>query len=671
MKTAKNQIGNQKELHIDLETYCDLDLKEVGVYRYVDHHSFEILLMAYAFDDGEVQIIDLAQGETVPPSVLLALTDPDIIKVAHNANFERTCLSKEYDFTDPSQWRCTAVRATTLGLPRSLDAVGKVLGLGEDEKKSRIGKALITYFCRPCKATIKNCGRTRNLPKHDLEKWNLFKIYNIQDVIAERAIDKKMNAFPATLPSEQELWTIDQLMNDRGVKVEMTLVNNILEYYEEYTTRLTKRAQDITGLDNPSSNIQIKQYLTARGIEAESVDKEHVSDLIKELQNDNCINSHKAEILEFLKIRQELGKTSVSKYAAMARAVCSDCRIRGMLQFYGANRTGRWAGRIVQLHNLPRNKLTDIDYARDLVMTHDIDILEMLYGYPLEVFSQLIRTAFVAEKDNTFVVADYSAIEARVISWLAGETWRQEVFANNGDIYCASASKMFNVPVEKHGINGHLRSKGKIAELALGYQGAKGALIAMGAEDMGLTDAELDELVSQWRSSNPHIVDLWSKTEEAAMNAIRSPGSIQRVARGVAFRMHRGSLFCRLPSGRCIVYYDAKLKTIRNRTSIIYQGTAQETQRWEHIETYGGKLVENITQATARDCLGEAIRLLYKAGFLPAFHVHDEVVVEVKKKSLEEAEESIREIMELKGVEWTEGLILNADSYHTPYYMKD
>lgn len=671
MKTAKNQIGNQKELHVDLETYCDLDLKEVGVYRYVDHPSFEILLIAYAFDDGEVQIIDLAQGETVPPPVLLALTDPDIIKVAHNANFERTCLSKEYGFMDPSQWRCTAVRATTLGLPRSLDAVGKVLGLGEDEKKSRIGKSLITFFCKPCKATIKNCGRTRNLPKHDLEKWNLFKFYNIQDVIAERAIDRKMSAFPAVLPSEQELWAIDQLMNDRGVKVEMTLVNNILEYYEEYTTRLIRRAQELTGLDNPGSNIQIKQYLAARGIGAESVDKEHVSDLIKELQNDNCINSHKAEILEFLRIRQELGKTSVSKYDAMARSVCDDGRIRGMLQFYGASRTGRWAGRIVQLHNLPRNKLSDIDYARGLVMTHDIDILEMLYGSPLEVFSQLIRTAFVAENNNTFVVADYSAIEARVISWLAGEKWRQEVFANNGDIYCASASKMFKVPVEKHGVNGHLRSKGKIAELALGYQGSKGALMAMGAGEMGLTDAEIDELVSQWRSSNPHIVDLWKKTEAAAMDAIRSPGSIQRVTKGVAFRMHKGSLFCRLPSGRCIVYYEAKLRNVRNRTSIIYQGTAQETQRWEHIETYGGKLVENITQAIARDCLGETMLRLNDAGLLPSFHVHDEVVVEVKKKDLAKVEEHIKEIMQLKEVEWTDGLILNADSYHTPYYKKD
>lgn len=666
---AKKVTG--KELHVDLETFCELDIREVGAYAYVNHPSFEVLLMGYAFGDDEPHVIDLAQGEDIPPSVLQALLDHDITKVAHNANFERTCLSKEIAYMEPEQWRCTSVRASTLGLPRSLDAVGKVLGLGEGLQKLKVGKSLITYFCKPCKPTIKNHGRTRNLPHHDLDKWNMFKFYNAQDVIAERAIDRKMNIYPKTSEREKKLWNLDQRMNDMGVKVEMTLVNNILSFYGSYTERLLKRAVEITQLNNPSSNIQIKNYLAKCGIQMKSIDKDHVMSLIKDLKTDVIKTDKKEEILEFLRIRLELGKTSVSKYDAMARSICDDGRVHGMLQFYGGSRTGRWAGRIVQLQNLPKNKLIDLDYARNLVMTDDTDILEMLYGSPLDVFSQLIRTAFIAKDKHTFVVADYSAIEARVISWLAGEKWRQEVFANNGDIYCASASKMFKVPVEKHGVNGHLRSKGKIAELALGYQGSKGALIAMGAEEMGLTDAEIDELVSQWRSSNPHIVDLWKKTEAAAKNAIECPGTVHVVTKGVAFKMFKGSLFCRLPSGRCIAYYEARLTKTRNRTTINYQGTNQETQRWEHVDTYGGKLVENITQAIARDCLGEAMLRLYDAGYTPCMHIHDEVVIEVPDENINEDESNIRQIMSLKDLSWLDDLILTAESYHTKYYLKD
>lgn len=668
MQMAKT--GN-RELHIDLETYSELDIREVGAYKYVNHESFEILLLAYAFDNEPVSIIDLAQGEEIPSSVLKALFDYSITKVAHNANFERTCLSKVIGLMVPSQWRCTAVRASTLGLPRSLADVGKVLGLAEDQQKMKIGKSLIAYFCKPCKPTIKNHGRTRNLPHHDLDKWDLFKQYCCQDVVTERAIDKKMDAYPSTTRRELELWQLDQTINDYGVKVEQELVNNILDFYAIYTDRLLTRAREITKLDNPGSTSQIKSYLLSKGIEVESIDKDHVKALISDLKSGDIKTPYKDEILEFLSIRKELGKTSVSKYDAMKRSLCSDGRIRGMLQFYGANRTGRWAGRIVQLHNLPKNKLADLDYARDLVIHNDMDLIEMLFGSPLDIFSQLIRTSFIAHPRKTFVVADYSAIEARVISWLANETWRQEVFAKNGDIYCASASQMFKVPVEKHGVNGHLRAKGKIAELALGYQGAKGALLAMGAEEMGLSEAELDDLVVSWRNANPHIVELWNKTERAAMAAVEAPGTIQHVTKGIAFRMINDSLFCKLPSGRCLAYFGANIQKTKNKKSIIYQGTNQESGRWEHVETYGGKLVENLTQAIARDCLGEAMLQLYENGFGVRFHVHDEVIVEVNIDEADLKEKQIRSIMALDNVTWLDGLILNADSYQTSYYKKD
>ena len=664
------KTGN-RELHIDLETYSELDIREVGAYKYVNHDSFEILLLAYAFDNEPVSIIDLAQGEEIPSSVLNALFDYSITKVAHNANFERTCLSKVIGLMIPSQWRCTAVRASTLGLPRSLADVGKVLGLAEDQQKMKIGKSLIAYFCKPCKPTIKNHGRTRNLPHHDLDKWELFKQYCCQDVVTERAIDRKMDSYPSTTRREQQLWQLDQTINDEGVKVEQRLVNNILDFYAIYTDRLLTRAREITKLDNPGSTSQIKSYLLSKGIEVESIDKDHVKALISDLKSGDIKTPYKDEILEFLSIRKELGKTSVSKYDAMKRSLCSDGRIRGMLQFYGANRTGRWAGRIVQLHNLPKNKLADLDYARDLVIHNEMDLIEMLYGSPLDIFSQLIRTSFIAHPGKIFVVADYSAIEARVISWLANETWRQEVFAKNGDIYCASASQMFKVPVEKHGVNGHLRAKGKIAELALGYQGAKGALLAMGAEEMGLSEAEIDDLVVSWRNANPHIVDLWNKTEKAAMAAVESPGTVQRVTKGIAFRMINDSLFCKLPSGRCLAYFGAKIQKTKNKKSIIYQGTNQESGRWEHVETYGGKLVENLTQAIARDCLGEAMLQLYEFGFEVRFHVHDEVIVEVNIDEANSKEKQIRSIMALDNVAWLDGLILNADSYQTSYYKKD
>lgn len=654
-------------LFCDIETYCEVDLKTCGVYRYVDDPSFEVNLFGYAYNDEEVRAVDLLQGESIPESVMADLRNPEVVKVAHNANFEITCLTKWFmEDMDPKQWYCTAVRAATLGLPRSLEAVGDALGLPEDEKKLKIGKQLIQYFAKPCAPTKTNGGRTRNLPRHEPEKWALYKTYNIGDVTTERSIYKRMLAYPDTPEREHRLWEVDQRINAAGTTVDTILIKNIIEYGAERTEALQEEAKRISGLDNTNSMPQIKRWLRTKGIAVSSFDKDAVRDLSKTVAD--------PDVLRFLQIRQELGKTSVAKYDAMQRALCSDGRVRGMLQFYGANRTGRWAGRIVQLQNLPRNELDDIDLPRRIVRSGDFELLELLYDSPMDVFSQLVRTAFIAGAGKTFVVADYSAIEARVIAWIAGEEWRLQAFRDGKDIYCASASQMFGVPVVKNGVNGHLRKKGKVAELACGYQGGIGAMKRMGGEQMGLTDSEMQEIVDNWRAKSPRIVELWSKAERAAKNAILHPGTTQHFAPTCSFQMIGKHLFMTLPSGRRICYNGARVEqSDKNqfKSSIKYMGQDQESGRWGLVETYGGKIVENCIQSVARDCLGEAMIRLDDAGYRPEFHIHDEVVIPVPAENAERDLEKIADIMALEDLPWKTGLPLRADGYVTEYYKKD
>lgn len=667
--------SNNKELHIDLETYSEIDIVDCGSYRYIDDESFEILLVAFAFNNDPVEIVDICQGEVLPEMVVQALADPTIIKKAHNANFERNCL-KKYLKTEmpPEQWVCSAVRASELGLPRSLEAVGEALGLEEDQKKLKTGKALIQYFCKPCKPTKANGGRIRNMPWHYIERWELFKEYCKQDVATERVIDKRLEAYPETKPMERALWCLDQRINDYGVLVDLTLAQNILNYNDYHIEALMNEAKTISGLDNPQSLSQAKAWIKSLGYsDLTSLTKNDIKIILKEINEgwDKLPPEETNKLKRFLEIRQELGKTSVTKYAAITRSVCHDGRVRGMLLFYGANRTGRWAGRIVQLQNLPQNKLDKIDFTRNLVLNDDFDLIEMFYKSPMDVFSQLIRTSFIARDGYTFAVADYSAIEARVIAWLAGEKWVQEVFATHGKIYEATAAQMFHVPIESVTHGSDLRKKGKIAQLACGYQGGVGALSAMDSNN-DIPEEEKQSLIDSWRAANPHIVKFWYDTEANAKNAIRYPGTIVRGPHGIAFKMIKDTLFIRLPSGRSIAYNKAVLaKTGNGRESITYMGTNQETKRWERTETYGGKIVENIVQATARDCLGNAMLNLSAKGYNAQFHIHDEVIIEVEESRQAEALEEIRNIMRLKDVEWIKGLILNAEGYTTKYYMKD
>ena len=662
--------STKRLLFVDIETYSEVELKKCGVYRYIDDPSFEVMLFGYAYDDEPVTVVDFAQGEKLPEEVLFDMTSFGVIKVAHNANFERTCLTKWLGlYMHPTQWYCTAVRAATLGLPRSLEAVGEVLGLKEDEKKMAVGKRLIQYFAKPCAPTKTNGGRRRNLPQHEPEKWALYKDYNKQDVATERVIFNIMKRYPPISKEEHELWALDQIMNEKGVLIDTELVGNIIRYSEQHEADLEERAMQVSSIDNPSSFPQIRRWLARKGLDPDSLDKNAVKKLIAEL------GDTEPDVVEFLKIRQELGKTSNSKYDAIERALCSDKRVRGMLQFYGANRTGRWAGRIVQLQNLPKNEMRDLDLARRLVKENDFELLEMLYDSPFDVFSQLIRTALIADEGKTFAVADYSAIEARVIAWLAGEEWRLESFREGKDIYCASASQMFGVPVVKNGENGHLRKKGKVAELACGYQGSIGAMKRMGAEEMGLSDEEIQQIVDNWRDKSPRIVELWKKTESAAKKAILHPGVEVSINQNITFRMIGEHLFVTLPSGRKLCYQSARVIREGNKTSIQYKGQNQtsqkNSQKWMDIDTYGGKLVENITQATARDCLGAAMVRLSNAGYCPEFHVHDEVIIEVDKATAEEDLKHIERIMALDDLEWKEGLPLVADGYLTDYYKKD
>lgn len=648
-----------RTLGIDIETYSPEDLTKTGVYKYAESDGFEILLFAYAFDDEPIQVIDMAQGECLPEKVQAALTDRTVLKTAFNANFEITCISAFlHTVLQLDQWECTMIRSAMCGLPLGLDASSKVLGLAQE--KMAAGKALINYFSKPCKPTKANGFRTRNLPIHDMDKWNLFKQYCGQDVEVERAVRTKLDFF--VMPAaERKLWVLDQEINRRGVMLDKRLVCNAIAMDAASKERLTKQAVGITGLDNPNSAAQLKQWLIDElGEDIENVSKETIKELLSRVDSE--------EIKTVLRNRQESAKTSVKKYSTMAAAVCKDGRVRGMLQFYGANRTGRWAGRLVQLHNLPQNHLADLTLARQLVQDNDLDMIEMLFGNVPDTLSQLIRTAFVAKPNHRFIVADFSAIEARVIAWLADEAWRLDVFNTHGKIYEASASQMFNVPIEDVKKGSALRQKGKVAELALGYQGGPGALTAMGALKMGLEENELQGLVDTWRSANPSIVRLWGEVGRAAMQAVTIGGSFV-IRHGIKF-IKRGAFLCiDLPSGRTLYY--ARPHIANNQfgsKALKYEGMNQTTKQWGVQDTYGGKLVENIVQAIARDCLALTMRRLEKAGYCIVMHVHDEVILET-----ENGVGSLDEACEIMGrpIKWAPGLPLRADGYETTYYKKD
>ncbi|WP_129724701.1 DNA polymerase [Xylanivirga thermophila] len=646
-----------KTLAIDIETYSSIDLRTSGVFAYTEADDFEILLFAYAFDDEEVQIIDLAQGEELPNEIIEALTDPSIIKTAFNAQFERTCLSKHLNIEMlPEQWRCSQVHSLTLGLPISLAGVAKCLKL--ETQKMDEGKALIRYFSIPCRPTKANGSRTRNLPHHDLIKWETFKEYCKRDVEVEREIRKKLENFPMEY-KELKLWFIDQEINGYGVKIDKGIVENAIKCDEVYQKKLYEEAVKLTGLDNPNSPLQLRNWLEDEtGLEVDSLTKDLVSDLLSK-----DISPKAKRVLE---LRQDMSKTSVKKYEAMNRAMCKDERVRGLLQFYGAA-TGRWAGRLVQVHNLPRNDMSNLDLARELLLAGDYETLELLFDSVPDVLSQLIRTAFIPSPNSRFIVADFSAIEARVIAWLAGEKWRMDVFNSHGKIYEASASQMFGVPVEEIHKGSVLRQKGKIAELALGYGGSKGALKAMGAIDMGLSEEELPELVSAWRKSNSNIVRLWWDVESAAIKAVKER-TVVSMQYGLKFYFKSGVLFIRLPSGRSLAYVRPRIEIDErfNKDKLTYEGI--EGMKWGRIDTYGGKSTENIIQAIARDCLAESMLRLEKYGYRIVFHVHDEVILDVPKDngSLEEVEG----IMGLD-IPWAPGLPLRAEAFESDYYKKD
>lgn len=645
-------------LHIDLETYSDIDIGKCGAYRYVDSPNFEILLIAYAYDDEPVTVIDLAQDEAIPKDVLADITAEDVTKVAHNAAFERICLSKFLNTKlDPKAWHCTMVHALSLGFPASLADVGKALNLEEDKQKMAVGKRLITYFCKPCKPTQANGQRTRNYPQHDLEKWNLFKEYNRQDVVTEQAIYDRLMKFP--LPeSEQILYCLDQSINDYGIGVDTDLMNKVIGYSKDYEADLRKECEKLTGGINVHSIVQLKQWLTEQeGRQIDSLTKDDVDQLLK--------LDLKPESKRILELRQETGKTSVKKYEAFERSICGDGRIHGAFQFYGAGRTGRWAGRLIQPQNFPRNAFEDIALARQLVKSEQWGEIEMLYGSMNDVFSTLIRTLIVPPEGMTFAIADYSAIEARVVAWMADEKWRQDVFANGGDIYCMSATQMFGVPVEKHGQNSHLRKKGKVAELACGYGGGVGALRKMGGEQMGLTEKEMDDIVKKWRRSSPHVVKLWRELGDAAIEAIDTRLRV-KCRHGVSFKYSKGILFMQLPSGRSLAYVQPRY----DGRELTYMGMNQTTRKWERTKTWGGKLTENLIQAIARDCLAVSMSKIQQAGYHIVMHVHDEVIVEVPSDG---ADEHLKRIEELMGepIDWAPGLLLTADGFNSPYYRKD
>lgn len=658
------------EMSIDLETYSDIDIKKSGVYKYAESDNFEILLFAVSIDGGPVIVYDLASGDKLSDNLIDVLVDNTVIKWAFNATFERVCISywlkKNYpdkfkgygsendttsNYLNPVSWRCTMIWSAYMGLPLSLEGVGAVLGLKDQKMKE--GKDLIRYFCIPCKPTKTNGGRTRNLPHHEPEKWNTFKSYNKRDVEVEMSIKEKLYKFPVP----EFIWDeyhLDQQINDRGILIDMQFVENAITFDEHSKESISLEMKSMTNLDNPNSVVQMKSWLANQGIETDTLGKKAVAELIKDAPDD---------LAQVLSLRQQLAKSSVKKYKAMQNAVCKDNRARGMFQFYGANRTGRWAGRLIQLQNLPQNHMDDLAEARELVRIGDYELLELLYDDIPDTLSQLIRTSFIAKPGYTFYVADFAAIEARVIATIANEKWRQEAFRNGKDIYCESASKMFHCPVEKHGINGHLRQKGKIAELALGYGGSVGALKAMGALDMGLTEEELQPLVDAWRTANPNIVTLWWDVDNAVKNAIKMHTSTE--THGIKFTWRSGMLFINLPSGRKLTY--VKPRIIENKfggESVTYEGIGS-TKKWERLESYGPKFVENIVQAISRDLLMNAIKNL--PGFLIAGHVHDELLIECTEDiSLDDVCKSMAH-----NPEWFPDILLRADGYITKFYKKD
>ncbi len=657
--------STKRRLLIDLETYSSADITKTGAFKYAEAPDFEILLLACAWDDGPVQVIDMTEREPVTDertaakaaalaSVVAGITDPDTVKVAHNSAFERACLTR-YLSRDlpPEEWEDTMILAAMNGLPLSLDAAGAALELRD--QKIREGTALISYFCKPCKPTIANGGRTRNRPEHAPDKWERFKAYCKRDVEVEQAIYRRLRSFPVT-DFERKVWALDARINERGVRIDTGLVAAAIAQNEAFTTRRMAEMRRLTGLENPNSVAQLKDWLETAGMSADSLNKAAVLEL-----KDKATDPTTRRVLE---LRQQLGKTSVTKYEAMQNAVCADGRVRGLLQYYGAGRTGRWAGRLVQVQNLPQNHLAGLGLVRELVRERDLETLELCFDSVPDVLSQLIRTAFVAGEGNIFHVADYSAIEARVIAYLAGEKWRMDVFRSGGDIYCSSASAMFRVPVVKHGVNGHLRQKGKIAELACGYGGGVGALRAFGADKMGLTEEEMQDIVTQWRAASPAIPRFWRDAESAAVRAINNPGRTTTVPCGVKYRRDGDALRCRLPSGRILSYWDAKLDT---DGSICFMGQNQTTRRWEKTGTWGGKLVENIVQAYARDCLAVAMVRLAEEGWKICFHVHDEVIVEAP---IGTSWEQVAEVMG-RPIDWAPGLLLRGDGYSTPFYRKD
>ena len=657
-------------LSLDLETFSDVDLQKCGVYKYSQSPNFEILLFGVSVNGGAVVVYDLAQGDTVPIDIIKALTDDTVTKWAFNAAFERICLSvwlqRNYpayfnsysinedtvgDYLDPSAWKCSMIWAAYMGLPLSLAGAGMVLGL--EEQKLKEGKDLIRYFCVPCKPTKVNGGRTRNLPEHDMEKWNTFIYYNKRDVEVEMSIQDKLKKYPVPDFVWDE-YHLDQEINDRGIALDMAVVENAIAFDEKSKAELAEKMQELTDLDNPNSVVQMKQWLSDNGLEMDSLGKKEVAQAIKTAPK---------ELAEVLQLRQQLSKSSVKKYQAMQNAVCMDGRARGMFQFYGANRSGRWAGRMIQLQNLPQNHMPDLEQARGLVESGNYDAMELLYDDIPDTLSQLIRTAFVPRPGMKFVVADFSAIEARVLSHLAKENWRTEVFANNGDIYCASASAMFGVPVEKHGVNGNLRQKGKIAELALGYGGSVGALKAMGALDMGLSEEELQPLVDSWRAANPNIVRFWWDVDRCVKDTVKN--RVPTETHGIRFRYQSGMLFILLPSGRQLSYVKPRMGENRfGGESVTYEGVGG-TKKWERIESYGPKFVENIVQAISRDILAHSMRSL--SDCFICGHVHDELIIECSMGV------SLDAICEQMGrtPAWISGLLLRADGYECNFYKKD
>ena len=644
----------ERVLEMDIESFSDVDLIKCGVYAYADSPAFEILLFAYSFDGGETQIIDLAQGEKFPAEVEDAIFDVSVTKTAYNANFERTCLSKYFGrYIPPESWHCSAVQAAMLALPRSLEDVGRVLGL--DEQKMKEGKELIRYFCVPCKPTKANGGRIRNLPRHAPEKWELFKTYCKRDVDVEKSIRRKLHNFPIP-ESEMELYRIDQRINDRGVLVDMKLVRNAVSCERLHKEVVTKRAYELTGLENPNSVAQLKGWLGDKGMEAESLSKKAVAEMIAETDG---------EVEELLRLRLMLAKTSVKKYEAIERSACSDGRVHGMLMFYGANRSGRWSGKNVQLHNLPKNYLPDLELARELVKQGRFEDIELLYDSTPNVLSELIRTAFIPKPGCRFVVADFSAIEARVMGWLSGEEWVLDVFRGDGKLYEMTASRMFGIPMSEIGKGSSERAKGKVASLACQYGGSSGALVSMGALDMGLTEEELPPLVAAWRKANPHMVQFWWDVDAAAVKAVTEK---QKTKVGkIIFEYKSGILFITLPSGRKLSYVKPRMAVNKfGRDGLTYEGIS-ENKKWSRIETYGPKLVENIVQGTARDLLAEAMLRVEKKGYPIVMHCHDEIIAEVP-----EGTGSVDEMCEVMAVqpEWAEGLPLRADGYECSFYQK-